>query len=156
MAGHRTIRLATLKCVLGTSKNEDFIEGKRRRLKEGTAPFIFEDYSQRLQPKPVPNRSSSEEQERSNKRARFGDAGRTDASSAARSRSIPLPCTAITVSLHDDAPMDTLADGYSGQPSALNLEDKHDRGVQVDNRKSRVEEEGKRPQESNSATKPNC
>ncbi|KAH9376439.1 hypothetical protein HPB48_022610 [Haemaphysalis longicornis] len=76
-------------------KHDDFIEGNMRRLKDGTVPSIFDDYSQRLQPKPVPDRSSSEEQERWNKMAHFGGKGRTDASSAITSRWIPLPCTAI-------------------------------------------------------------
>ncbi|XP_077530896.1 uncharacterized protein LOC144142939 [Haemaphysalis longicornis] len=36
--------------------------------------------------------------------------------------------------LPDDAPVGTLPDGYSGQPGAVILEDKHDGGVYVDSR----------------------
>lgn len=82
----------------------------------------------------APDWSSPEHQERSNKRARFGDAGCADASSAVTSRSIPLPCAATTETLPDDAPVGTLPDGYSGQPGAVILEDKHDGGVYVDSR----------------------
>ncbi|KAH9383328.1 hypothetical protein HPB48_024448 [Haemaphysalis longicornis] len=109
---------------------------------EVTMPMYLEDVkkvaaiqasSSRRRPR-APDRSSPEHQERSNKRARFGDAGCADASSAVTSRSIPLPCAATTETLPDDAPVDTLPDGYSGQPGAVILEDKHDGGVYVDSR----------------------
>ncbi|KAH8009780.1 hypothetical protein HPB51_019339 [Rhipicephalus microplus] len=40
-------------------KEEDFIEGKRRRLKNGTVPSVFEEYPTHLQPKSTPARNTA-------------------------------------------------------------------------------------------------
>ncbi|KAH6925842.1 hypothetical protein HPB50_011090 [Hyalomma asiaticum] len=40
-------------------KDEDFIQGKRRRLKKGAVPSVFEEYPPHLQPKSTPARNTA-------------------------------------------------------------------------------------------------
>lgn len=82
---------------------EDFIEGKRRRLKKDAVPSVFADYPSHLQPKVTTGRSMAS----ITKRDRAVTEQSTCTSSNAASR--PPPCATLTLGpeAKESEPMDT-------------------------------------------------
>ncbi|KAH8024859.1 hypothetical protein HPB51_001772 [Rhipicephalus microplus] len=91
-------------------KEEDFIEGKRRRLKKGAVPSVFEEYPPHLQPKSTPARNTASIDKRLS-------------ATMARSDSASVNVASAVADMSDCCAMDT--------SSEANL---RDQGVQVDNR----------------------
>ncbi|KAH7973688.1 hypothetical protein HPB49_004010 [Dermacentor silvarum] len=118
-------------------KQEDFIEGKRRRLKKGTVPSVLDDYPRHLQPKAVRERGLSS----LIKRARVTVVRQTDASQAVASPSILLPSLISDKPMaeeEEDASMEVSFCAHEpvGQCDARYCGDKakRDRSVQVNSR----------------------
>ncbi|KAH8025865.1 hypothetical protein HPB51_013464 [Rhipicephalus microplus] len=91
-------------------KEEDFIKGKRRRLKKGAVPSVFEEYPPHLQPKSTPARNTAS----IDKRVR---------ATMARSDYASVNVASVVADMSDRCAMNT--------SSEANL---RDQGVQVDNR----------------------
>lgn len=93
-------------------KREDFIEGKRRRLKKGVVPSVFEDYLSYLQPKITNERSiaSIAKWALSSDKLPRSDLAAVTATSESSSSAAPIPSQP---EMDDNLPipMDTTADG---------------------------------------------
>ncbi|XP_050038332.1 uncharacterized protein [Dermacentor andersoni] len=109
-------------------KKEDFIEGKRRRLKKGSVPSVFDDFPHHLQSKATRDRSTASIE----KRAQFTCSLSTNASAATASTSALLPSVTSAEppteegALMDTTPVSEPADHCDVKSNMSN------RGVQVD------------------------
>nr|XP_050032240.1 uncharacterized protein LOC126528390 [Dermacentor andersoni] len=85
-------------------KEEDFIEGKRRRLKKGAVPSVFEEYPSHLQPKSTPARNTTS----IDKRVSATMARNDSASGTAMEQSMPAAAPTSSVeNMSDCCSMDT-------------------------------------------------
>lgn len=119
---------------------DDFLEGKRRRLKKGAVPTVFEDYPQHLQPRVTSERSTASIA----KRARAPLRPRGNATSTAASGLLSPVVSAPQVhTFEEPGPMDLASHGPH-QPEPMDLTKSlyipHDipptcdRGVQMDDK----------------------
>lgn len=117
-------------------KGEDFIEGKRRRLRKGVVPSVFEDYPPYLQPKITNERSRASIAKRalSSDKLPINDRAAVTAASYSLSSAVPIPSQSEMDNL--PIPMDTTADGNESAdqhegPDVAHETNRCDRGVQV-------------------------
>lgn len=125
-------------------KADDFVEGKRRRLKKGAIPSVFEDYPSHLQPKRSIERSTASIAKRSCTPTVLLENDRATGTSGLQPPEMP---TAPNPKAQDTEPMDTTGTvgEVTGQQHALNVQLENetalkaatcDKIVQVDNRPS--------------------
>lgn len=114
-------------------KDDDFIQGKRRRLRKGAVPSVFEDFPLHLQPKPKNERSTASIQKRDCSSGKRATNAATVAPgllpSSTRAPSLPdaADCTPINIDTGDSA-------SALGQLAPEPQHAQCDEGVQVDNR----------------------
>lgn len=118
---------------------EDFLEGKRRRLKKGAVPSVFEDYPKHLQPKGSAERSTASIEKRACAPLRLGSGHATSGATGLLPPAAPTP---PEPEWEEPEPMDT-ADSVSQTDQRNDVtHDKEgalkpracDRGIQVDSR----------------------